>query len=1048
MKNLRKFRKLHIVVFTLLGAFATTSATSVARAQLAPATAATSGTLANSGAAATTPPPKPASDEIVEMNPFVVSTTQDRGYAARDTLVGSRLKTDLRDIAAPTSAFTQEFLDDLSVNDVDSIAPYMLSTDFENQESVNANQNNAGTSVARTLRIRGLPASKMIDFFSMDYPADRFSTERFDQARGPNGILFGLGNPGGIVNSTTKRAMVNKEQGYLRLIGSSYDGLRTELDFNQPIVTNTLAVRVAAVKTNQETWRDNEHNDQNRIFGTLQWKIGRKTELNIMGERGSLNVLSARNVIGTDGLTPWINAGSNLSSTANAALGIALQNSNQITLNTADGTISNLQNTTRGASAAAATGELLPVTNFNLIPRETTFYGPGFGVKHNYSRVAFNLTQQFTKDWYLDIYGVHLNADNNATDSNGLGTPARDITVDTNPTLPNGQPNPNAGSPYLDYYPQINHTILSTNAIRAMMTYTKDLGWAGRHTLAILGEYSENNTNQVVLREQIISPNAPNPNAMTNVGNIVYRRTYVDLNGPSDNIRDADWTQPGQGFNGRTDPATGRTYISAWVPFNNNTQINSTRGTRASAVLQSSFWSGRIATTLGASYDARYDYRSTTAQDPYMLQSLYWQSYNQARQSPTGHSTGFIYYNGYNSDSLPFVFDTNTSSWFAGAGISKPVRSYTASPINAKSYAGGIVFHVTDWISLTYNRSQNGGLPNSAGFVWSADGSIQGQRPPSPSGRSDDAGIKLELLKSRLFATITWFRTIAKNDSNNEAPDAAGVINPIWSTFESPNAAAVAQGFQPPTIQELGYSQWSDLTDATTYNTFDTQTKGIEAEITANPTDNLRIYLNYSHTLSTQTNIGTAYIAYVNRWLPLFESAAQYPLNGTTGATIGEQVQLLENTIAEQYTMAEGRETIGQVRHRGNLIINYDFSTGILRGFSVGTTFRYTSKPVAGYWVSAQKDGDGNYVLDDSGNPVKIVDEFWGHAQLMVDFRIAYRRKIALLGKSLMWSVQLNVNNIFNNDDVAPQRIVADGSITMYKFMDPRAFSVTTMLRF
>jgi len=45
-----------------------------------------------------------AREEPIELSPFTVSSTQDRGYQAQSSLGGSRLKTNLKDVAAPTSA--------------------------------------------------------------------------------------------------------------------------------------------------------------------------------------------------------------------------------------------------------------------------------------------------------------------------------------------------------------------------------------------------------------------------------------------------------------------------------------------------------------------------------------------------------------------------------------------------------------------------------------------------------------------------------------------------------------------------------------------------------------------------------------------------------------------------------------------------------------------------------------------------------------------------------------------------------------------------------
>jgi len=68
--------------------------------------------------AQTTPPAAtpaaPAGDQIIELSPFTVDASKDKGFRAENTLAGSRLNTPLRDTAAPVSVFTEEFLEDLA----------------------------------------------------------------------------------------------------------------------------------------------------------------------------------------------------------------------------------------------------------------------------------------------------------------------------------------------------------------------------------------------------------------------------------------------------------------------------------------------------------------------------------------------------------------------------------------------------------------------------------------------------------------------------------------------------------------------------------------------------------------------------------------------------------------------------------------------------------------------------------------------------------------------------------------------------------------------
>lgn len=64
--------------------------------------------------AQTTPPAAPvARNDTIQLSPFEVAAGQDSGYSASGTLAGTRLRTELRDVAASISVVTKQLMDDL-----------------------------------------------------------------------------------------------------------------------------------------------------------------------------------------------------------------------------------------------------------------------------------------------------------------------------------------------------------------------------------------------------------------------------------------------------------------------------------------------------------------------------------------------------------------------------------------------------------------------------------------------------------------------------------------------------------------------------------------------------------------------------------------------------------------------------------------------------------------------------------------------------------------------------------------------------------------------
>lgn len=78
--------------------------------------------------------PNPSSKtegEAIVLSPFVVNTEGESGYQASSTLAGSRIKTDLKGIAASVTVLTTEFLGGLGAKDVASAMALVAGTETD-----------------------------------------------------------------------------------------------------------------------------------------------------------------------------------------------------------------------------------------------------------------------------------------------------------------------------------------------------------------------------------------------------------------------------------------------------------------------------------------------------------------------------------------------------------------------------------------------------------------------------------------------------------------------------------------------------------------------------------------------------------------------------------------------------------------------------------------------------------------------------------------------------------------------------------------------------
>lgn len=197
-------------------------------------------------APAQAPPARPAqtaADPVV-LTPLTVAADKDNGYAASETLAGTRMRTSLRDVGASLTVLTPEFLQDLAANSLEKDLLYTPSVDSVEGDNVDADRA-AGQflrfGTGQQYSIRGFVSNNgeqglAHDFFSALEPNDAYNLERITLSRGPNALLIGVGNPQGAAVTTTKRATLAARRTQVQLQYDRWSSRRAALDHNQPFV--------------------------------------------------------------------------------------------------------------------------------------------------------------------------------------------------------------------------------------------------------------------------------------------------------------------------------------------------------------------------------------------------------------------------------------------------------------------------------------------------------------------------------------------------------------------------------------------------------------------------------------------------------------------------------------------------------------------------------------------------------------------------------------------------------------------------------------------
>ena len=264
------------IAFVAMSALLLALNTTTAGAQTAPAP--NPATPANSTSSTETK--TDASEDTILLSPFEVSSSKDEGYAATSSLAGSRLNTQLKDIASPISVVTPQFLQDTGARSVQDLLIYTTNTQVVGPRGniflASAGDYNGQNQILyrpqTQTRVRGLNSADLTrDFWVTDIPLDAYNISGIEIQRGPNSILYGLGSPAGIINYTLKTPIMTKDAYTVEARYDSNGGVRTSADLNKVIIPNDLALRVEGLDDNQKFEQSGTYDKIKRITVSPRW---------------------------------------------------------------------------------------------------------------------------------------------------------------------------------------------------------------------------------------------------------------------------------------------------------------------------------------------------------------------------------------------------------------------------------------------------------------------------------------------------------------------------------------------------------------------------------------------------------------------------------------------------------------------------------------------------------------------------------------------------------------------------------------------------------
>jgi len=837
------------------------------------------------------PAAEPPSSDLVVLSPFSVSTNKDVGYLANDTLAGSRLRTNLADVPNAISVFTPEFIADLNAFNEAALMRYSSAAVPERTDQTAAAQGIAMDTGGFQFRIRGQQASRSRNYFGSSIIPDTYNAERFEEARGPNAILFGLGGAGGILNTSTKTA---RAQRTFTQIGFTTDNVslrRATLDHNHRLGARA-ALRVNVLQHDTDGWQEDSFSEGRRLHFTSTWRPWDKLTVRAEVEYGHVKNSLTRLYAPFDNVSLWRTSGSpivNGLAAANAPLGIGKRAATtRLTFVGNDDTIRNFSQTvfsqpaTNRVNSVVLPGDWAAFEPSAPFPQTASFSGSGGSSEYKQKLVGAVVEAEPFKEFFIEFAAVNDLRDHDVYDTTHdvyrlLGEPGN--------TFRDGAANPYAGLYYTDTRWILRRARDSGERFRLTTSYQLDLGKFGRHNLSALASRdSSGNPRHVAF---LVADGSPFNAQPQNAANQLWTRRYITNPADSSQFAAPDFRRVPRTFTAVVDPnAPARTFTTAWAYNERNDQWG--HGDTRLLALQSYFFNDRLITTAGWRYTEVINYARPT-NSPNTQVAARPDSFGELR--------------------------------FLGAAPS-------AQPYDFERRSFGVVAKATKWLSAYYNYSENAQPPGTTQTLIPDDSPF-----PLNSGQGRDAGVMVSLFGGRAFLRAGWFSTTSVDQA---AAFAAGNVSDRNDRImDAQLAAGLVNAANVPRFVGGAF----DLADLAT--------DGYELSFTGNVTPAWRVIVNVSKTGSVQTNMLKRSRAAAARVVPLWQNPAAQNLQTTAGVSVAQEIVNYQNWLAAT-TAVENTGTIGHRELEARAFTRYDFTTGRLKGAFIGGGLSYGSAPVIG----------------------------------------------------------------------------------------------------
>ena len=217
--------------------------------------------------------PEPA---VTTLPTIQVTAGNTNRYAAASSSTATKTNTLLRDVPQSITVITNELIKDQSVRSIGDAVRYVPGV------GISQGEGNRDALVFRGNRSTG-------DFFTdgirddVEYYRDLYNMERIEVLKGANGMIFGRGGSGGVVNRVSKQANWNPVQEFT-FQGGSFNQKRMTADVGY-VINDKAAIRLNALFEDSDSFRDDVNMMRLGISPTVTIKPTQRTKIVASMER-------------------------------------------------------------------------------------------------------------------------------------------------------------------------------------------------------------------------------------------------------------------------------------------------------------------------------------------------------------------------------------------------------------------------------------------------------------------------------------------------------------------------------------------------------------------------------------------------------------------------------------------------------------------------------------------------------------------------------------------------------------------------------------------